>query len=707
MSAALSYSVELDNARAVAALEQFNAKADQMAAKIDGIRTSSGGAEGSTSSFFDKVAHAGSNIANTVAGLESLGKVLSWLKGPAKAAELAMDASTAANRVFEAGSKAAGTGARMAGAGIGFLGVTAGGAVVGVAALSLALASIAPILLAVSAGVAAVKSISSGFGLANEAERTAIAFKTLTGSAEQAAEVVGMLSTMAIDTPFQEAELQQGARSLLAARVPASALKGELLAIGNVAAATGGDIGRLSTVYAQVAGKGKLYAEELQQFVEQGAGELRQAVASTLGVTTGELMDMMSHGEVAFSTLQQAMQDLAGAGGKWGNAMAEQSATNIGLLSSLGDNVSKIVRLLATPITMGPIKAFLEGAVKVSTMVSTILAQGMKDGKMGEILEQGLILGAKLGTIEVLSLIFKMADLVATPIESIGTMMKAALTGNISLIAATAGRLSAMAASMKDSWGDALDPKAQYAFFASLQAGAKASKKDAEETGKKWQNELDAISTGGDGSGKGGGKEKPDAAYHAAVEQEAKNMDLRAALRGEDSAKEKAGADGLFGNSKYQVKKPASSGGGGGGGGGYRDNFSSFPAEVGNAAGKKIQGYRQLQGGTDDARRRAAERMTAGDTKRQAATTKGFGTFAGESARLGDRFAKNFGSIGGSPVVPNLPAPGAPAAVGKRVQDALTPPAASKAGAGTAGGQDASAKKLDEILKELQRIRTE
>ena len=79
MDGSLQYQIELDSAQAIAAMERFNASAEKMAAKIDGIRTTSGGAESSTSSFFDKVAHAGSNIANTVAGLESLHKVYTFL----------------------------------------------------------------------------------------------------------------------------------------------------------------------------------------------------------------------------------------------------------------------------------------------------------------------------------------------------------------------------------------------------------------------------------------------------------------------------------------------------------------------------------------------------------------------------------------------------------------------------------------------------
>ena len=272
-----------------------------------------------------------------------------------------------------------------------------------------------------AAGIAAVgaAAVAMGTGLKQAAkfEQTTIAFKTLTGSAETAKKVMEDIGKMAIDTPFQEGQLQGAAKAMLAARVPAEQLKGELLAMGNIASATGADIERLSSVYAQVAGKGKLYAEELQQFVEQGAGELRQAVAQSMGVTTAKLMDLMSEGKVGFSDLQQAIQSLAGAGGKWGEAMGEQSRTTIGLLSSLWDGINKITRLLAQPINDGPIKAWLTTAVQVSTQAAQVIEYTMANSKGGEALKNGLILGAKSGVNAFL-------DALQRGVESAGTLFQ-------------------------------------------------------------------------------------------------------------------------------------------------------------------------------------------------------------------------------------------------------------------------------------------
>lgn len=368
------------------------------------------------------------------------------------------------------------------GGGIGALIPSIGRAAVGTAALAAAAA----------AAAAAFAALSQGLKLAAEFEQTSIAFETLTGSAQAAKVVMKEISELAIETPFQEGELQAAAKSLLAARVPVVALKNELKTMGNVAAATGADVKSLSTVYAQVAGKGKLYAEELQQFVEQGAGEIRQAVAEELDVTTSKLMEMMQAGQVGFSTLQAAMQRLAGEGGKWGQAMEKQSKTTVGLLSSLWDNINKILRLLAQPINDGPIKKVLTTAVDVASKASTLIEQALAQGKVGEALQQSLILGAKLGVNATLDFIASIPAKIKSVLASISAAVKAAFSGSFDAAKDMLGSFNMQ--TMR------FDTTNNVAALKAIIDGAKNASKAMEET-TGWAKGLDAVN----GSKNGGG----------------------------------------------------------------------------------------------------------------------------------------------------------------------------------------------------------
>lgn len=335
------------------------------------------------------------------------------------------------------------------------------------ASAGLALAASTALATGLAAVAAAAAGAVNGLNQAAKFEQTTIAFKTLTGSAETAKKVMEEIGKMAIDTPFQEGQLQGAAKAMLAARVPAEQLKSELLAMGNIAAATGADIERLSVVYAQVAGKGKLYAEELQQFVEQGAGELRQAVAESMGVTTAKLMDLMSEGKVGFSDLQKSIQSLAGAGGKWGEAMGEQSRTTLGLLSSLWDSINKITRLLAQPINDGPIKAWLTTAVDVATQASQVIEYTMANNKAGEALQNAIILGAKLGINALIEFVASIPGKIKGVLQKISEAVKAAFTGKFDLAKSLFGSF--------DMSKMQFDTKEQKDFFKGLITSAKAA----------------------------------------------------------------------------------------------------------------------------------------------------------------------------------------------------------------------------------------
>lgn len=508
-----------------------------MAGALKGIETSTAGVTAGTRSWFDALAHLGSNIASVVAGGEALGKTYTWVTNAVSAAKAGHGAlaaifpvEAAASRLAAAGANRMGaeagaatvrvaalgtattvtaaqtvalanvlpktaTGARVAGAGIGVLGSVAGGAAVGVAALGTAAAAALPILGAIAIAVAAVKSLGAGVGLANDFQQANIAFETLLGTAEQTKATLKELDQLAIETPFKTTDLQQAARLLLASRVPAEALGQELKAIGNIAAATGGDMSRLATVYGQVAGKGKLYAEELQQFVEQGAGELRQQLAMTLGVTTAQLSEMLSNGEVGFSALQKAIGDLAGPTGKWGQSMEKQSKSNLGLLSTIADSASKILRLFAQPIADGPLNHYLSKVADAAQTAATVVQAAIEQAKIGETLKESLILGVKLGINFVLDEFGNLKDRLLGILGTIGEAVKLALTGSFE----EAKKL--LADFKPDTFR--FDATPQLDYFDKLIAKSKEAAKQG-TGGRAWAFGLDATESGKDGAGSGG-----------------------------------------------------------------------------------------------------------------------------------------------------------------------------------------------------------
>ena len=347
---------------------------------------------------------------------------------------------------------------------------------------AIATASAALVVAAGAAVFFAVKSAAS-------AEQTQIQFKTLTGSMEQAEQTLAELSAFAASTPFELPQLADAAKKLLAARVPTSALMTELGALGNVASATGADIGMLSTVYGQMAGKGKIYAEDMQQFVEAGAGEIKQALAESLKVSTAGLNDLMTDGKVGFSDMQRALQSLAGTSGKWSASMEDQSRTTLGLFSTLKDNVGQIFRAFGQPINDGPVKTYLSQLVNLTGSAATTLSAAIKQGKLGETLANALTWGAKSGINAVIGFVEELPKRIRAVFETVGRSIKAVLMGQVDLAKELLGTF--------DPGKMRFDTSKEEAFFKSLTAGAAAAG-DGMKAAAGWAEKLDSTLAAGE-----------------------------------------------------------------------------------------------------------------------------------------------------------------------------------------------------------------
>ena len=375
---------------------------------------------------------------------------------------------------------------------------------------AIATASAALVVAAGAAVFFAVKSAAS-------AEQTQIQFKTLTGSMEQAEQTLAELSAFAASTPFELPQLADAAKKLLAARVPTSALMTELGALGNVASATGADIGMLSTVYGQMAGKGKIYAEDMQQFVEAGAGEIKQALAESLKVSTAGLNDLMTDGKVGFSDMQRALQSLAGTSGKWSASMEDQSRTTLGLFSTLKDNVGQIFRAFGQPINDGPVKTYLSQLVNLTGSAATTLSAAIKQGKLGETLANALTWGAKSGINAVIGFVEELPKRIRAVFETVGRSIKAVLMGQVDLAKELLGTF--------DPGKMRFDTSKEEAFFKSLTAGATAAGEGMKDAAD-WAEKLDSTlaegekkvekkKTQGDAEEKGGRKRTRGFSYKA------------------------------------------------------------------------------------------------------------------------------------------------------------------------------------------------
>lgn len=153
-----------------------------------------------------------------------------------------------------------------------------------------------------------------------------------------------------------------------------------LRAVAGVAAMTNSEYDEIGRIFTQVAGNGRLMGDQLLQLSSRGMNAAA-TLAEALGVTEGEVRDMVSKGKIDFETFANAMDDAFGEHAKKANETLTGAFSNvkaalgrIGALffSPLVEQNGELVQLLnAVRIkineiknAIGPIADFAVNAVK-------------------------------------------------------------------------------------------------------------------------------------------------------------------------------------------------------------------------------------------------------------------------------------------------------------------------------------------------------
>lgn len=209
--------------------------------------------------------------------------------------------------------------------------------------------------------------------LASEMEQAMIAFETMLGSARQARKLVDEVIKLAATTPFEQAELIDYTKRLLAMGIETKKLIPTMKSLGDIAAGVGKEkLPQIVLAFGQVATKTKLAGGELKQFAEAGV-PLIAALATQLNVGEKEIFKLVESGKIGFKDVEKAIENLTTGTGKFAGLMAKQAQTTQGLLSTLKDNVNLALA------------AFGEGfnvALKEILKSATALTNGLDREKM-------------------------------------------------------------------------------------------------------------------------------------------------------------------------------------------------------------------------------------------------------------------------------------------------------------------------------------
>ena len=220
-----------------------------------------------------------------------------------------------------------------------------------------------------AAGFSAIQAARFVFAKTAEIESQTKSLQVLTGSVQQAKQIIQELQQLGAVTPFTSTELIDAAKRLQAFGVEANAVVETTRRLADVSGATGAELQGLVTAYGQVQAKGRLQGEELLQFQERGIA-LQKELQRMYGMSGEEFRKALEKGRFSAKAVEQAIQNLTSAGGKYANGAIAQSTTLQGKFSTLQDGVDALAREIgntlapALKIALDDLTNFVNGFVQ-------------------------------------------------------------------------------------------------------------------------------------------------------------------------------------------------------------------------------------------------------------------------------------------------------------------------------------------------------
>lgn len=192
-----------------------------------------------------------------------------------------------------------------------------------------------PALVAASA-VAGI-TLAKGWSRMVALDNAKVKLKAIGNSAEDVTAIMENALASVKGTAYGMDEAATTAASAVAAGIkPGKQLESYLSAVADAAAVAGTDMGSMGAIFNKVATQGKANNEVLQQMAEAGI-PIYQYLADEIGVTSDQIFDMASRGEIDLATFENAVKSHIG-----GAAKEIGSSTISGALSNMVASISRI-----------------------------------------------------------------------------------------------------------------------------------------------------------------------------------------------------------------------------------------------------------------------------------------------------------------------------------------------------------------------------
>lgn len=217
-------------------------------------------------------------------------------------------------------------------------------------------------------GNAVANGIGTIFEQARIQETQLVGLRTFLGKEAEAA-YAGMKADAAA-TPFSLESIVQVNRALISAGVSATQARGDTLALANAIAAVGAgdaELSRMAANLQQIKTVGQATAMDIKQFGMAGIN-----IYKLLSDATGKPIEQVKTMTVSYELLSQALRMAQADGGAYAGALAAQSQTQQGRISTLMDNINLKAAEIGTAL-MPVTNALLDGALALVSGFAAVM----------------------------------------------------------------------------------------------------------------------------------------------------------------------------------------------------------------------------------------------------------------------------------------------------------------------------------------------
>lgn len=197
-----------------------------------------------------------------------------------------------------------------------------------------------------------------------EYQQLEVTLKAILGSKSQADKLMGEITAITLQSPFDLETIASGAKQLIAVGDGADGVSETLSRLGDIAAGLSLPLNDIVSIYANIQSVGQVCAKDLEEFTSRGIPVVNE-LAAKFGITESQVSSFADAGKIGFSDMQHVLLSLTNAGGKFYGMMAEQSKTLKGQIGNLQDVWSNMLNEIGKD-TEGVASAVVSGA---TTMV--------------------------------------------------------------------------------------------------------------------------------------------------------------------------------------------------------------------------------------------------------------------------------------------------------------------------------------------------